>query len=66
MDNYTFFRSSKILGEAGKREILQQMFRNSRSQIVLRTDNSQKLSSGAPEKIVKNQDGGLTVLLFDR
>ena len=27
MGNYTIFRSSKILGEAGKQEILQQMFR---------------------------------------
>ena len=27
MANYTIFRYSKILGEAGKQEILQQMFR---------------------------------------
>ena len=27
MGNYTIFRRSKILGEAGKQEILQQMFR---------------------------------------
>ena len=26
MGNYTLFRRSKILGEAGKEEILQQMF----------------------------------------
>ena len=26
MGNYTIFRCSKILGEAGKEEILQQMF----------------------------------------
>ena len=48
MGNYTIFRCSKILGEAGKKEILQQMFRNSRSQIVFRTDIFQKLSSSAP------------------
>ena len=29
MGNYTIFRCSKILGEAGKQEILQQMFWNS-------------------------------------
>ena len=27
MDNYTIFGGSKILGEAGKQEIKQQMFR---------------------------------------
>ena len=27
MGNYTIFRFSKILGESGKQEILQQMFR---------------------------------------
>ena len=35
MGNYTIFRCSKILGEAGKQEILQQMFRKSRSQMTL-------------------------------
>ena len=40
----------KILGgEAGKQETLQQMFRNSRSQIIFRTDIFQKLSLGAHE-----------------
>ena len=34
---------------AGKQEILQEMFRNSRSQIVFRTDIFRKLSLGAPE-----------------
>ena len=49
MGNYTiFFRCSKILGEAGKQEILQQMFRNSRSQIVFGTDTLRKLTLGAP------------------
>ena len=51
------FRCSKILGEAGKQEILQQMFqdpkfkmfRNSRSHIVIRTDIFRKLTLGAPE-----------------
>ena len=36
------------LGEAGKQDILQQMSRNSRSQIVFRTDIFQKLTLGAP------------------
>ena len=48
MGNYTIFRCSKILGEAAKQEILQEMFRNSRSQIVIRTDIFWKLSLGAP------------------
>ena len=44
MGNYTIFRCSKILGEAGKQEILLQMFRtDSRSQIVFR-----KLTLSAP------------------
>ena len=47
MGNYTIFRCSKILGEAGKQEILQQMFENSRFQIVLRTDIFRKLTLGA-------------------
>ena len=44
MGNYTFFRCSKILGEAGKQECSE----NSRSQIVLRTDIFRKLTLGAP------------------
>ena len=36
-----------MLGEAGKQEILQEMFRNSRPQIVFRTDIFQKFSLGA-------------------
>ena len=49
MGNYTIFKCSKILGEAGKQGILQQKFRkNSRSQIVFRTDIFRKLSLGAP------------------
>ena len=43
-----FFRCSKILGEAFKQDILQQMFDNSRSQIVFRTDIFRKLTLGAP------------------
>ena len=50
MGNYTIFKCSKILGEAGKQEILQQMLRNSRSQIVFRTDIFQKLTLDAPDK----------------
>ena len=54
MGSYTIFRCSKILGQADKREILQQMFEiftseNFRSQIVFRTDISRKLTLGAPE-----------------
>ena len=46
-----FFRCSKILGEAGKQEILQQnCSENSRSQIVLRTDIFQKLTLGALDR----------------
>ena len=48
MGNYTIFRCSKILGEAGKQEILQQYFENSRSQIVFRTDIFRKLTLDAP------------------
>ena len=45
-----FFRCSKILKEAGKQEILQQMLtENSISQIVFRTDIFRKLTLGAPE-----------------
>ena len=48
MGNYTIFGGSKILGEAGKQEILQKCFENSRSQIVFRTDIFRKLTLGAP------------------
>ena len=50
MGNFTIFRFSKILGEAGKQEILQQMFpkildlKSSSEQIFFR-----KLSLGAPD-----------------
>ena len=37
-----------MLGEADKQEILQQMFRNSRSQIVFRKDIFRKMTLGAP------------------
>ena len=44
-----FFKCSQILGEAGKQEILQQMFRKlARSKIVFRTDIFRKLTLGAP------------------
>ena len=50
MGSYTiFFRCSRILGEAGKQEILQEMFENSRSQIVFRIDIFRKLTLGAPD-----------------
>ena len=49
MSNYAIFRCSKILGEAGQQEILQQMFRKFyRSQIVFRKDIFRKLTLGAP------------------
>jgi len=58
MGNYTiFFRCSNILGEVGKQEILQQMFRNSRSQIVFRTDIFQKLTLVAP--VTLNETNGM-------
>ena len=38
----------KIPGKAGKQEILQQMLRNSRAQMVSRTDIFPKLTLGAP------------------
>ena len=38
----------EILGEVGKQEILQQMLRNSRSQIVFRTDIFPKIAVGCP------------------
>ena len=37
-----------MLGKAGKQEILQQLFRNYRSQIVFRTDILRKLTLGTP------------------
>ena len=43
-----FFRSLKILGEAGKQDIYNKCSQNSRSQIVFRTDIFQELSLGAP------------------
>ena len=50
MGSYTiFFRCSRILGAAGKQEILQEMFENSRSQIVFRIDIFRKLTLGAPD-----------------
>ena len=41
-----------MLGGAGKQEILQQMFQNSRSQIVFRTDIFRKLTLGAPVSLM--------------
>ena len=55
MGNYTIFRCSKILEEAGKQEMLQQCSENSRSQIVFRTDIFRKLPLGAPDKIFLNK-----------
>ena len=50
MGNYTIFRCSKILGEAGKQEILQpKCSENFRSQIVIRTDIFRKLKMGVLE-----------------
>ena len=46
-----FFRYSKILGEAGKQEILQQCSENSRSQMVFQTDIFRKLTLGAPDQL---------------
>ena len=44
-----FLGGSKILGEAGKQEILlNECSENSRSQIVFRTDIFRKLTLGAP------------------
>ena len=43
-----FFRSSKILGEAGKQEILPQMLRK----FVFRTDIFRKLSLRAPVEVM--------------
>ena len=48
MGNYTIFRCSKILEEAGKQEIYNKCSENSRSQIVFRTDIFRKLTLGAP------------------
>ena len=47
MGNYTIFRCSKTLGDAGNQEILQQMFQNSKIQIVFRTDIFHKLTLSA-------------------
>ena len=50
MGNYTIFRRSKILGEAGKLQIFRKKCsKNSRSQIVFRTDIFRKLTLGAPD-----------------
>ena len=55
MGNIPLFRGSKILGETGKQEILQKMFRNSSSQIVFQTDIFRKLTLGAPvNSVVKS------------
>jgi len=45
-----FSRCSKILGEAGKQEMLRKCSENSRSQIVFRTYIFRKLRLGAPEQ----------------
>ena len=49
MVNYTFFRCSKIQGEAGKQKFYNKCSENSRSQIVFRTDIFRKLTLGAPD-----------------
>ena len=55
-----FFRCSKILGEAGKQENLQ----NSRSQIVLWTGIFQKLMLGAPACSMHKWTNSLRVTKF--
>ena len=50
MGTYTIFRCSKILGEAGKQELLQQMFRK----FLIsnrRTDIFRKLTLGTPDTL---------------
>ena len=52
MGNYTIFRCSKILGEAGKQEILQQMFRKFWISNRLPNRYFPKLTLGAPDVTV--------------
>ena len=58
-----FFRCSKIQGEAGKQEILQQFSENSRCQIVFRTDIFRKLTLGAPGQSRRRSAGKMITIV---
>ena len=50
MGNYTYFRRSKILGEAGQAsKKFYKCSENSKSHIVFRTDIFRKMTLGAPD-----------------
>ena len=58
MGNYIpFFRCSKVLGEAGKQDIVQRMLKNSRSQIVFRTD----IFTGSPSSKYERRRASVSI-----